>query len=309
MVEPGRLHDQRDRGGRVRHDVQRMPVDVGDFADRLRGEFGQCDVEQCVGAGRLQRDDLRIDGRIGGLVGRLGDDHRLCLVAERGLQRVEVVLAVIVVLVQHRDLRIRLFLQNELGESSGLADKAQIAADSPWVVLWVAEARGAGEQKHLRHLALVQIALHRGVGRGPERAENTKDLVLLDEPAGLLDRLGRAVAVVEGDEIDLTAVDPAGVVDRAVEGRLGAPDRREGRGRAAIGDRLADFDLSVGNPGGGLTLGRPRVSGYRAGNGRDQHQTQQKHGLSPADQTNFIAAADYMPRNIPRAAGDDPRCR
>ncbi len=177
-------------------------------------------------------------------------------------------------------------------------------------MLRLAKARSAGEQKHLRHFALVEIALHRGVGRGAERAENTKDLVLLDEPPGLLDRLGRAVAVVEGDEIDLTAVDPAGVVDHAVEGRLGVPDRREGRGRAAIGDRLADFDLSVGNPGGGLTLGRPRVSGYRAGNGGDQHQTQQKHGLSPARSNEFYRGGRLHAPEYPEShAGDDPRCR
>jgi hypothetical protein len=51
-------------------------------------EFGQCDVEQCVGAGRVQCDDLRIDGRVGDLVGHLGDDHRFRLVAEGGFQRV-----------------------------------------------------------------------------------------------------------------------------------------------------------------------------------------------------------------------------
>src|SRR5207302_9672540 len=154
-------------------------------------------------------------------------------------------LAVIVVLVQHRDLRILLILQNEFGKTARLADKAQIAADRPRIILRVTEARSAGEQKHLRYLALIEIALHRRVGRRAERAENAEDLVLLDEPAGLLDRLGRTVAVVERDEIHLTAVDPAGVVDHAVIGRLRPPDRGEGRGRPAIGDRLGYLDLCV----------------------------------------------------------------
>jgi hypothetical protein len=259
----------------------RMPVDLGDFADRLRGEFGQGDVEQCVGAGRLQSDDLRIDGRVGHLVRRLSNDHRFRLVAERSLQRVEVVLAVIVVLVQHRDLRIRLLRQNEFCKTPGLADKAQIAADRPWVMLRVAKARGAGEQKHLRHLALVEVALHRGVGRRAERAEDAEDLVPLDETTGLLDGFGWAVAVIERDELDFATVDPAGVVDHAVIGRLRAPDRRERRGRPAIGDRLPDLDVSVRNAGCRLALGRTRLSCNCADRRCDQHETAQKHRCPP----------------------------
>ena len=44
-----------------------------------------------------------------GLVAVLGDDHRGCLGAEPVLQALEVVLAVVVVLIEHRDLGVRAF--------------------------------------------------------------------------------------------------------------------------------------------------------------------------------------------------------
>src|SRR6185437_4275037 len=63
------------------------------------------------------------------------------------------------------------------------------------------------------------VLLDRGVGRGAEGLEHERDLVLLDELADHLDGLGRAVAVVVADEVDLAAVDPALVVDLLEVGR------------------------------------------------------------------------------------------
>src|SRR6202040_2378785 len=199
---------------------------------------------------------------------------------------------------------------DELGEASGLADKAQIAVHRPRVMLRVAKTRSAGEQKHLRHLALVQIPLHRGVGRRAERAENAEDLLLLDEPPGLFYRLGRAVAVVERDELDLAAVDPAGVVDHAEICRLGAPDRGERRGRTAIGYRLADLDLCVGNAGRVLALRRARLSCDRTGNRGDQHEPAQKHrcppqsmcGITDSLQMRLFSGAPTRDQRIPLVA-------
>ena len=53
-------------------------------------------------------------GGLGRLVALLGDDHRGGLVAEPVLQALQVVLAVIVVLVEHRDLGVGLLLQQVL---------------------------------------------------------------------------------------------------------------------------------------------------------------------------------------------------
>ena len=47
--------------------------------DRLRGEFGDRGIDEDIAARRLHADDLRVDGRVGGLVGRLDDDHRAAL--------------------------------------------------------------------------------------------------------------------------------------------------------------------------------------------------------------------------------------
>jgi hypothetical protein len=51
--------------------------------------------------------------------------------------------------------------------------------------------------------------MHRSVHRRPQRTEDEQDLVALDEPARLLDGLGRAEGVVIADEGDPAAVDAA----------------------------------------------------------------------------------------------------
>ena len=45
--------------------LRRLPADVGRLADRLRGELRRRDVEEDVGAGILELDDLAVDRRIG----------------------------------------------------------------------------------------------------------------------------------------------------------------------------------------------------------------------------------------------------
>ena len=59
----------------------------------------------------LELDDVGVDRRLRDLVAFLGDDHRGRLGAESVLQALEVVLAEIVVLIEHGDLGVRLFLQ------------------------------------------------------------------------------------------------------------------------------------------------------------------------------------------------------
>jgi hypothetical protein len=61
----------------------------------------------------------------------------------------------------------------------------------------------------VRHLLLVHVLLDRGVRRRAQRVEHQQHFFLLDQLARLLDRLGRVVAVVQRDEVDLAAVDAA----------------------------------------------------------------------------------------------------
>jgi len=65
----------------------------------------------------------------------------------------------------------------------------------------------------------------------------------------LFHRLGRAVAVVVGDEIDLAAVDAALGVDLLEVGVLGLADHAIGGRRSAIGHDVADLDFGVGGAG------------------------------------------------------------
>ena len=85
--------------------------------------------------------------------------------------------------------------------------------------------------------------MHGVVGRGSERAEHQQHFFLLDQLAGLLDRLRRRVGVIEGDELDLAAVDAAFGVDLLEIGLLRPADDAEAGYRAAIGQRLADADF------------------------------------------------------------------
>jgi hypothetical protein len=72
------------------------------------------------------------------------------------------------------------------------------------------------------------------VGRRAQRVEEEQHFFLLDQLARLLDRLGRVVAVVERDEVDLAAVDAAFGVDLVEVGADRLADRAVGRCRARI---------------------------------------------------------------------------
>ena len=104
----------------------------------------------------------------------------------------------------------------------------------------------AAQHEELRHLLAVQVAVHRVVGGGAERAEHQQHLLLLDEFSRLLDRLGRRVRIVEADELDLAAIDAAFGIDLLEIGLLRPADDAEAGCRAAIGQRLPDADFVLG---------------------------------------------------------------
>ena len=72
----------------------------------------------------------------------------------------------------------------------------------------VGQLARAGRDEQLRHLVVVEILPDREVRRGAERVEQEGDLLLLDQPAHLLDGLGRAVGVVEAIRLILRPFTP-----------------------------------------------------------------------------------------------------
>ena len=242
--------------------------------DRLRGEFRGRNVDEDVGAGALELDDVGIDRGLAGLVALLGDQDARSLLAEHILQPGDVILAEIVVGVEHHDLGVGLCLQDVFCEDPGFDAVAGLKAHGPGKALRIVPLAGAGGDEQLRDLLGVVIFLHGVLGRRPQRVEHQEDLVALDQFADLLHRLRRAVAVVIGDEIDLAAVDAALIVDHLEIGFLGLADDAVGGSRAAIGLDIADLDLGVGGAGVVLLLRERSLRGQqgKGGGGSDGKQ-------------------------------------
>ena len=111
-----------------------------------------------------------VDGRVGGLVGLLGLDHRRRLVAEPVLEPLQIVLAEIVVLIEHADLAVGLVLQDVGGIDAPFRSGSWLPAHRPGMALGVVPFGGAGASEQLRHLLLVHVVPDRAVGRRAERA-------------------------------------------------------------------------------------------------------------------------------------------
>ena len=144
----------------------------------------------------------------------------------------------------------------------------RLPAHRPREVLGIVPLGGAGGHEQVRHLLLVHVLVDGGVGRGAERLEQRGHFVLLDQLADHLDGLGRAVAVVVADVVDLPAVDAALVVDLLEVGAERLADGAVRRGRTAIGVGVADLDLGRGDSG--------RLRGRRAQRHRQPERCQQR---------------------------------
>ncbi len=230
-------------------DVDRIPSEFGHLADRLSREFGCAHVVEQVGADGLEFHDLGIDGRIGDLVGGLGDDHRCGLGAQSLLQTGKVVLAHIVVLIEYADLRVRI-----VGEDIARVDTTfgliiGIVSHRPGIILRVGEPRRAGRREQVRHLLAIEIFLHGGVRRGAQDLEGEEDFVAFHQLADLLHGLWWIVGVVILDEVDLATVDATLLVDHAKVGGLDFPDCAVGGCRTAERHGLADLDFGVAGAG------------------------------------------------------------
>ena len=207
----------------------------------------------------------------------LRDDQAL-LRAQAGLDALQVVLPVVVVLVEDRDLRVRRVLGDPLAVHPALGDVVGLpaAGPRPLLVLEPPVAR-AGRDQRLGHLPIVQERPDRKVVLGSDRPDDSEDLVLEHELVRLLDRHRGVVAVVVELPDDLAAVDAAlsvlalTDVDVSVVDVHPAADRPVGRGRA--GERAGRAELD-----GRLRHARRRRLRSSFGRCRGGVQTRSRYG-------------------------------
>src|SRR5205814_8001366 len=76
--------------------------------------------------------------------------------------------------------------------------------------------------------------------------KNQEYLVALDQLTRLLDRFGRAIGIIVGNEVDLAPVHAAIVVDHPEIGTHRLADDAIGRRRPAVRHNVADLDFGVG---------------------------------------------------------------
>src|SRR5215470_7737784 len=258
VFEAGRLQRRTDRRSNPIQNVQRLPSDFGRLPDRQGTKSGNCDGDEDIAAYPLHLNDLRVDGRVGSLVGRLDLDQSGRLIGEPVHQPLEIVLAEIVVLIEYADLGIGLVLQNIAGVNAALCLVADEKAHGPGMALGVVPLSGAGAEEQLRHSILIHVVPDRAVGGGADRAGDEQNVVSLYQLARHLDRLGWRIAVVNRNEGDLAPVHTTLIVDHL---EIGGHRYRNGAGvreRAAIGAGVADLDLAVGDPGAVLLGGSRR---------------------------------------------------
>ena len=209
VLEAGGVED-RAAGRSRRQQLQRLPAELGHLADRLRRRLAGGDVVENVRARLREIDELRIDRRIGQIVGLLHDHlGGAAGIRQHLLEGPEEIAAEIVVLVEDADLRIRLHAHDVLGENPRFGRIQRQARHGPFVVLRIVPFRRAGVEQQLRHALGIEIFVHGGLRRGAERAEQRQHLLLLDQPPRRLDAFRRAVGVVQGQEGDLAPVDAA----------------------------------------------------------------------------------------------------
>ena len=157
-----------------------------------------------------------------------------------------IILAEIVVLVQHTDFGVQLVLEDVGGIVAAVALIIRLPADRPWEVFGVVPFGGASGNDQLRHLVLVHVVPDCRIGRRPERAGDQQHTILLDQPPHLLDGFWWAIGVIIWDEDDLAPVHPA-LVHLEIGG-LGLADGPIGRGRPTVAG-IADLDPGIGDAG------------------------------------------------------------
>ena len=208
VLEAGGAED-RTAGRARREQLQRLPAELGHLADRLRRRLAGGDVVENVRARFREIDELRIDRRIGQIIGLLHDHlGGAAGIRQNLLERAEEVAAEIVVLVEDADLGVRLHGHDVLGENARFGRIQRQPRHGPFVVLRIVPFRRAGVEQQLRHALRIEIFMHGGLRRGAERAEQRQHFLLLDQPPRRLDTFRRAVGVIQCEELILRPLMP-----------------------------------------------------------------------------------------------------
>ena len=97
----------------------------------------------------------------------------------------------------------------------------------------------------MRHLLGVHVLLDCGVTGRAQGVEDQQNFIALDQLAGLLDRLRRAVRIIIGDEVDLAAVDAAFGVNLVEVGGFGLSNRCLCGCGTRVRHDVADLDFGV----------------------------------------------------------------
>jgi hypothetical protein len=100
--------------------------------------------------------------------------------AEAVLHTVQIVLAQIIVLIQHRDLRIGSGAEDMFREDVSFGPVAWIEGDRPGIVPRICEHAEAAGDEHLRNLVVIEVGTDRCVLRRPDASEYKRDLLLLN---------------------------------------------------------------------------------------------------------------------------------
>ena len=227
-----------------------------------------------LGAGRLQRGDLRPDVDVGRHVALPAHDLRM---RDLVVEPLHAVLPELVVLEEVADLLTGEVLLDVGAEDLPLADVVKLPAKRLRVLGRVVPAVAAGRDEDVGHFLGVEEADRRQVRGGAQAVEDRVHVVLQDQLVDVADGLGRVVAVVEIGVLDLAAVHTAVGVD-VLEVRVGRGRDLAVAGCGRAGERLvaADEDLGRGDARrgrGGRTGGRGRrrtaaAGGYHRGGHR-----------------------------------------
>ena len=124
-----------------------------------------------------------------------------------------------------------------------------VETNGPRIVFRIVPFRCACGQEHVRHFLGIHVPVNSGIGRCAQCAQGQQDFILLYQTANHLHRFGRAVAIVQGDEVDLAAVNATCLVQLLEVSRLNLADDAVSRGWAAVWHGLANFDFSVAGTG------------------------------------------------------------
>ena len=220
----------------------------------------------------------------------------------------QILLTEIIVLVEKRYSRIGLCVQNVFGEYPHLGRVVRQSGHRPRKMRRIVPARNTTLQQQLRDLAVVQILLDGDIWRGSHRSIVEEDAVGFDQLACAFDGFGRIEGIVHADQLDLTTIDAALVVDhREIRERCFAECAVSGN-RPAVRSSLTQRDFLVGDAAIVFLLG----GGRRRREHNDRHHRDagrytSAHG-SPPRFSLFVA--DGQRRTVARRrslAAPDPR--